>query len=164
MAVNIRQLFQLQQAKVRRSQLPHYLQLDGGRYLIAAALILAMLGVPRAQIVEDYLLTNTAVDLAAQLMRPAGAGGVGLAATAAPILALTPAARAAVLEAHPSYLLAMFDAIESQWGSVDEYLRVGLGLDAPRIEATRDRLLVAATHDETTKQSTESLSASRGAA
>ena len=43
MAVNIRQLFPLQQAKVRRSQLPHYLQLDGGRYLIAAALILAML-------------------------------------------------------------------------------------------------------------------------
>ena len=43
MAVNIRQLFPLQQAKVRRSQLPRYLRLDGGRYLIAAALILAML-------------------------------------------------------------------------------------------------------------------------
>jgi cell division protein FtsL len=43
MAVNIRQLFPLQQAKVRRSQLTRYLQLDGGRYLIAAALILAML-------------------------------------------------------------------------------------------------------------------------
>jgi protein-tyrosine phosphatase len=130
----------------------------------ATALILAMLGVPRAQIVEDYLLTNTAVDLAAQLTRPAGAGGVGLAATAAPILALTPAARAAVLEAHPSYLLAMFDAIESQWGSVDEYLQVGLRLGAARIEATRDRLLVAGTHDETTKPSTESPSSSRGAA
>ena len=43
MAVNIRQLFPLQQAKVRRSQLSSYLKLDGGRYLIAAALILAML-------------------------------------------------------------------------------------------------------------------------
>jgi hypothetical protein len=43
MAVNIRQLFPLQQAKVRRSQLTRYLRLDGGRYLIAAALILAML-------------------------------------------------------------------------------------------------------------------------
>jgi cell division protein FtsL len=43
MAVNIRQLFPLQQAKARRSQLPRYLQLDGGRYLIAAALILSLL-------------------------------------------------------------------------------------------------------------------------
>jgi len=43
MAVNIRQLFPLQQAKLRRSQLTRYLRLDGGRYLIAAALILAML-------------------------------------------------------------------------------------------------------------------------
>ena len=43
MAVNIRQLFPLQQAKVRRSQLPRYLRLDGGRYLIAAALILSLL-------------------------------------------------------------------------------------------------------------------------
>ena len=34
MAVNIRQLFPLQQAKVRRSQLARYLSLDGGRYLI----------------------------------------------------------------------------------------------------------------------------------
>jgi hypothetical protein len=43
MAVNIRQLFPLQQARVRRSQLTRYLKLDGGRYLIAAALILAKL-------------------------------------------------------------------------------------------------------------------------
>ena len=35
MAVNMRQLFPLQQAKVRRSQLARYLSLDGGRYLIA---------------------------------------------------------------------------------------------------------------------------------
>ncbi|MBK9713697.1 MAG: hypothetical protein IPO81_20720 [Kouleothrix sp.] len=43
MAVNIRQLFPLQQAKARRSRLPRYLRLDGGRYLIAAALIFSCL-------------------------------------------------------------------------------------------------------------------------
>jgi hypothetical protein len=43
MAVNIRQLFPLQQAKARRSQLARYLRLDGGRYLIAAALILSLM-------------------------------------------------------------------------------------------------------------------------
>ena len=43
MAVNVRQLFPLQQAKARRSQLPRYLQLDGGRYLIAAALLVSLM-------------------------------------------------------------------------------------------------------------------------
>jgi hypothetical protein len=43
MAVNIRQLFPLQQAKVRRVQLTRYLSLDGGRYLIAAAVILSLM-------------------------------------------------------------------------------------------------------------------------
>jgi len=43
MAVNIRQVFPLQQAKVRRSQLARYLSLDGGRYLIAAAVILSLM-------------------------------------------------------------------------------------------------------------------------
>jgi hypothetical protein len=43
MAVNIRQLFPLEQAKARRSQLPRYLRLDGGRYLIAAGLILSLM-------------------------------------------------------------------------------------------------------------------------
>lgn len=43
MAVNIRQLFPIQQAKVRRTQLARYLELDGGRTLIAAAVIFALL-------------------------------------------------------------------------------------------------------------------------
>jgi len=43
MAVNIRQLFPLQQARIRRSQLARYLSLDGGRYLIAAAVILSLM-------------------------------------------------------------------------------------------------------------------------
>jgi hypothetical protein len=43
MAVNIRQIFPLQQAKVRRLELGRYLHLDGGRHLIAAALLLSLL-------------------------------------------------------------------------------------------------------------------------
>src|SRR6266508_309528 len=42
MAVNIRQLFPLQQARVRRSQLARYLSLDGGRYLMAAVILSLM--------------------------------------------------------------------------------------------------------------------------
>ena len=43
MAVNIRQLFPIEQAKARRGQLTRYLELDGGRTLIVAAVIFALL-------------------------------------------------------------------------------------------------------------------------
>jgi len=43
MAVNIRQLFPLEQARARRIELARYLRLDGGRYLIAAALLLSLM-------------------------------------------------------------------------------------------------------------------------
>ena len=43
MAVNVRQLFPLQQAKERRIELSRYLRLDGGRYLIAAAVLLSLM-------------------------------------------------------------------------------------------------------------------------
>jgi hypothetical protein len=43
MAVNIRELFPLRQAKARRIEIGRYLRLDGGRHLIAAALLLSMI-------------------------------------------------------------------------------------------------------------------------
>jgi hypothetical protein len=43
MAVNVRKLFPLEQAKARRIELVRYLRLDGGRYLIAAALLLSLI-------------------------------------------------------------------------------------------------------------------------
>jgi hypothetical protein len=43
MAVNVRQLFPLQKAKERRIEFGRYLRLDGGRHLIAAALLLAFM-------------------------------------------------------------------------------------------------------------------------
>jgi hypothetical protein len=45
MAVNLRQLLPLQHAKERRIQLGQYLRLDGGRHLIAAAALLALMSV-----------------------------------------------------------------------------------------------------------------------
>src|SRR5262245_13491900 len=43
MAVNVRKLFPLEQARARLIELPRYLRLDGGRYLIAAALLLSLM-------------------------------------------------------------------------------------------------------------------------
>ncbi|HNP86758.1 MAG TPA: hypothetical protein PKK78_11495 [Kouleothrix sp.] len=63
MAVNIRQFFPIQQARARRTQLARYLQLDGGRYLIAAAVIFALLslislGQTGRLATQGYELTN----------------------------------------------------------------------------------------------------------
>ncbi len=44
MAINVKSLFPLRQARERRVDLTRYLRLDGGRYLIAAALLLALSG------------------------------------------------------------------------------------------------------------------------
>lgn len=108
---------------------------------VAVALVLEVLGVPRETIVADYVYTNEATDLAAQLLGD-GAPGAGLAATAAPILALPTLARTAVLEAHPSYLAAAFAAIDARHGSVERYLREELQLDAALPAELRRRLLV----------------------
>jgi|HigsolmetaAR202D_1030399.scaffolds.fasta_scaffold32997_2 hypothetical protein len=43
MAVNVRKLFPLEQARARRLDLTRYLRLDGGRYLIVAALLLSLI-------------------------------------------------------------------------------------------------------------------------
>ena len=107
---------------------------------IAAALVLAALGVPRETIVEDYVLTNESVDLRGQLFSKDGAG-VGLAATAEPILALSPAARDAVLAADPDYIAAGLDAIDARCGSIAAYLQAELGVGPEVIAFLRGTLL-----------------------
>jgi protein-tyrosine phosphatase len=107
---------------------------------VAIALVLSMLGVPREEIVEDYVLTNQAVDLRAQLLRREAAGA-GLAAGAEPLLSLPPAALDAVMVAHPDYLLASFDAIEARHGSVAAYVHDELAVPSEAIEHLRLILL-----------------------
>lgn len=45
MAIPLKQLFPLQQARVRRLELGRYIRLDGGRSYVAVALLLALMGV-----------------------------------------------------------------------------------------------------------------------
>jgi len=107
---------------------------------VAVALVLEALGVPRESVVADYVLTNDAVDLAAQWLG-AGSTGIGLAETSEPIMALPPVARSAVLDAHESYIVASLEAIEARNGSVEDYLRDELGVGTQLLEALRARLL-----------------------
>jgi protein-tyrosine phosphatase len=107
---------------------------------VAVALVLESLGVRRDEVVEDYTLTNTAVDLRSQLLGRDGSGA-GLAATAEPILALSAMAQEAMLAARPEYILASLNAIEARHGSVRQYLLDELALEPAMLERLRERML-----------------------
>ncbi len=97
---------------------------------VLAALTHHLLGVGRDDLMEDYLLTNTAVDL------------VGRApAIAEQLKALTgrtaaPDAVVAFMGVEPVYLNATIAAVTERYGSIDGYLEQALGVDA----ALRDRI------------------------
>lgn len=86
----------------------------------AAALVLHALGATRAQILDDYLLTNQ------RLKRPPGVG-----------MGLSPDLAAVLWGVQVEFLEAAFEAVEKDHGSLDGYLREGLGLGAPERERLR---------------------------
>lgn len=96
---------------------------------IAVAMLHLAVGVHRDDVMEDYLLTNTAGDPEARI-----------AAGAETIRAVTGQLDDAVLRVlmgvQPEYLETALTAIEERHGSIDAYLEEALGVDA----ATRDRL------------------------
>jgi protein-tyrosine phosphatase len=96
-----------------------------------AAVLLGAVGADRATIVEDYVLTNevTAAEMAKLLAALNVRKGV-------PPEVLQP-----VLDAAPEYLDAAFAQVEAEHGTLDGYLRAGLGLDEAELAALRDRLL-----------------------
>ncbi|MBB2946768.1 protein-tyrosine phosphatase [Actinoplanes lutulentus] len=95
----------------------------------ASAALLTALGVPKATVLEDYLLSN-----------------VNLAASNAATLAAVPAAirpgYKAVLDVRESYLQSGFDEVTVTYGTFDNYLRQGLGLTPKDLRALRAQLLV----------------------
>jgi protein-tyrosine phosphatase len=93
----------------------------------AAAILLTLLEVPRATVVQDYVLTNTFLQgdtlhaLRSRLHQPNF-----------PSHALT---------ADPADLQAAFDEVAHEYGSFGNYLTRGLGLDAATIAAIRANFL-----------------------
>jgi len=87
---------------------------------IGAALILSMLGVPRDTIMADYLYSND------RLLND------GIERT--PI-------EQVYWGVETKWLQASFDAIEEQYGSVDRYIEVALGIDAETRARIRQNLL-----------------------
>jgi protein-tyrosine phosphatase len=106
---------------------------------VAVALVLEALGVGRDTIIEDYVMTNSAVDLRAHIVGRR-ATGAGLVAPADPMLAMPPAALDAILAARPEYLLASLAAIEARSGSLAGYLQDELAVSARALERLRESL------------------------
>lgn len=101
---------------------------------IAAALLLEVLGVNRAEVIADYVLTDRfaprAWDLIAQ--DPFGQR----------LTEVDRAVWAPIVRADPAYLEAMFHTLEQRHGSTLGFVREELGLGNGDIEAIRARLLV----------------------
>jgi protein-tyrosine phosphatase len=92
----------------------------------ACALILHTLGVPDQVIAEDYLLTN-------EFYRRDPSVSSDLPDEVRQVLGTVQAA----------FLAAAFETIKAGYGSLDNYLRDGLGIGAAEREALRDRYLEA---------------------
>lgn len=99
---------------------------------VAAALLLAILGVGEDEIVDDYLLTNSHWH---------GTSPFALSAPAA----LLPT----IIRADPSYLCAALDAIAEDHGSVEEFFEVRLSLGAEAVDRLRQLMLEPQTQSPT---------------
>jgi len=102
---------------------------------IAAALILAALDVPRVTIMHDFLLTNEAIDVART------AKMLAMIFSRDADSQIEPVAIEPMLVVDPVYLETAFAAIEAEYGSLDNYFRVALGLTAARRAELRAVLL-----------------------
>jgi protein-tyrosine phosphatase len=113
---------------LRSDDAPILIHCTGGkdRTGIAAALILAALDVPRETIMQDFMLTNEALDvpllakMLAQIFSQDSDRQIS-------VRALEP-----MLVVQPIYLETAFAAIDAHYGSLDNYLRVALGMTAGR--------------------------------
>jgi len=96
------------------------------------AVVLLALGVDRAAIEEDYLLSND-LHRRYRITRGPDANPVAVPEVMELISPL--------FEARVEYLAAAFDTIDEAWGSTDRYLAEGLGCTAEHLERLRALLL-----------------------
>ncbi|MFF1371337.1 tyrosine-protein phosphatase [Streptomyces virginiae] len=96
-----------------------------------ATIVLALLGADDETLMAEYLSVNPAVK---QAFAPMIEGFT--AAGGDPDIAL------ALIGVFPSYLRAALDEVETRYGSMEKYVREGLGVADETVEALRARLVV----------------------
>lgn len=99
----------------------------------AAALVLATLGVPRETILHDFHMTERAVDLKKVFQSKPSPRHSHYAR-------IKPDVSQAIGGAHPTYIAALLDGIDEQFGSVDGYWS-DMGFTKSDLEAARSELL-----------------------
>jgi protein-tyrosine phosphatase len=121
------------------------LELDTGGFLVhcaagkdrtgfACALILHALGVPEQTVLEDYLLTNDAMDFEGYMIpRLLARYGADAIPDREAVMALA--------GVRPEYLRAAYEAIEAEFENVEHYVESAVGLDAAAREILRRRFL-----------------------
>lgn len=99
----------------------------------AAALVLSALGVRRETVIEDYVLTNEAVNLGSAL---------NVANSKASMLSRRPPeVVSAILDADPRYIETALDSIHERHGSIEAYLSEVLKINDQDVLAIRSNLL-----------------------
>jgi protein-tyrosine phosphatase len=98
----------------------------------AQAIFLSIMGVPRDIIMQDYLLSNGYLKVKNDRTLAVLKGRID------------PALLEPVLGVRAEYLQAGFDVVDKEYGSMDGYVRKGLGLSDQTIEALRTEFLAGA--------------------
>lgn len=101
---------------------------------IAVALFHHLVGVHRDDMMADYLMTNVTGNIEARV----AAGGMHVKAIFGD---MTDDALRALMSVEPTYLENGFAAIAERYGSIDDYLREGLGVSTQR----RDEIIARVT-------------------
>ena len=102
---------------------------------VAAALLLTALGVPRATVIDDYLLTNTYLDAGKLTAQGAQAG------PANPMAGIPPAAAQAMMAADRRYIEAALKVLDTHPGGARGWFHDELGISAADISKMRNMYL-----------------------
>jgi protein-tyrosine phosphatase len=107
---------------------------------MAAALLLLSLGVSRDQVMADYVLTDSVVDLEKEMFAHKR-GSIALGDDHSYLQSVSREARIPLLKALPEYLDAALDQIAIDHGSVSSFVRDVLGVEDAKLERIRTRIL-----------------------
>lgn len=128
-------------AKLKDGSTPLLYHCTGGkdRTGVFSALLLLTLGVPEQTVLHDYALTNLylgeASPTALKQMKAASGGGASFMAK------LNPEQQKVLMAADPEYLRTMLRAIDTKYGSFDNYRRTALHVSDADAQLLRNRLL-----------------------
>jgi protein-tyrosine phosphatase len=129
-------------ANLAASALPLVFNCSAGkdRTGVLAALILTSLGVPRDQVLADYTLTDTAIDLERELFEHPD-GSIGLGDEYTFLMTVSSSERRPLFISSPDYLQSAFDQIDADHGSIDNYLHTTLRVTPAAQSKIRETLL-----------------------